>query len=601
MPNKKKEKKVKRRQFWVGLGLSFLMVAVTVPSLLLTSCTSKTTTSTSAVTTTTTAAANTPVYGATMTMLNDLGSEDPPSWDIGTSENGGVTSVYINPYLEPFFNGDIDTYGPRGNGAFSFLFPQYLPTQFLHGNIAQSWSFQQSPLSLTITLKQGIMWTGNANIPMAARELTAADCVFAEIRQFQAPSMAAYFTWIQDCVVVDNYTFKYDFASYNSQWQFFLLYGGGLAFPFAPESANATGNGGSANWKNAVGTGPFMLTDFVDGASCTFTKNPNYWGKTTINGKVYNTPFIDKLVYLIIPDPSTQLAAIQTGKVDLYTQESLTNSSTLKQQSPDLIQKKWPADNIDVMRMNRLKSGPLQNLQVRQALTEATDFATIAQNVYGGGDIFTWPVPSSSPSYTPLNQQSAAIQALYSFNTTEAKQMLTAAGYPNGFTITITVDSAIARQADEATIIAANWAKIGVTVQIVTMNGTAESAARDNLTYTGLITFGLSIADPTMTVSYYQNSNMSAIYAKGEPLDLLATSIMQEQDPAKQQSEITAFCPQALLDCGILAMPNADVVNCYWPWLKNYYGEVEAAYHSQIPMVAELWIDQGLKTSLGYH
>jgi peptide/nickel transport system substrate-binding protein len=285
----------------------------------------------------------------------------------------------------------------------------------------------------------------------------------------------------------------------------------------------------------------------------------------------------------------------------LYTQESLTNSSTLKQQSPDLIQKKWPADNIDVMRMNRLKSGPLQNLQVRQALTEATDFATIAQNVYGGGDIFTWPVPSSSPSYTPLNQQSAAIQALYSFNTTEAKQMLTAAGYPNGFTITITVDSAIARQADEATIIAANWAKIGVTVQIVTMNGTAESAARDNLTYTGLITFGLSIADPTMTVSYYQNSNMSAIYAKGEPLDLLATSIMQEQDPAKQQSEITAFCPQALLDCGILAMPNADVVNCYWPWLKNYYGEVEAAYHSQIPMVAELWIDQGLKTSLGYH
>jgi len=70
-----------------------------------------------------------------------------------------------------------------------------------------------------------------------------------------------------------------------------------------------------------------------------------------------------------------------------------------------LIQEKWPADNIDVLRMNRLKSGPLQNLQVRQALTEATDFATIAQNVYGGGDIFTWPVPSSSPSYTPLSQQ----------------------------------------------------------------------------------------------------------------------------------------------------------------------------------------------------
>ena len=131
----------------MGLGLSFLMVAVAVPSVLLTSCTSKTTTTTPAVTvtTTTTVAANTPAYGGTMTMLNDLCAEDPPSWDIGTTENGGVTSVYMTPYLEPFFNGDIDTYGPRGSNAFSFLFPQYIPTQYLHGNIAQSWSFQQSP------------------------------------------------------------------------------------------------------------------------------------------------------------------------------------------------------------------------------------------------------------------------------------------------------------------------------------------------------------------------------------------------------------------------------------------------------------------------
>jgi peptide/nickel transport system substrate-binding protein len=104
-----------------------------------------------------------------------------------------------------------------------------------------------------------------------------------------------------------------------------------------------------------------------------------------------------------------------------------------------------------------------------------------------------------------------------------------------------------------------------------------------------------------MPVSYYQNSNMSAIYAKGEPLDVLATAIIQEPDAAKQQTLITSFCPQAILDCGILAMPNAPIVNCYWPWLKNYYGEVESAYHSQIPMVSELWIDQNLKTSLGYH
>jgi len=95
------------------------------------------------------------------------------------------------------------------------------------------------------------MWTGNSNIPMAARELTAADCAFAETRQFTAPSMAPYFTWIKDCVAVDTYTFQVMILP--------LITGNGnsscytAAASHSPSLRNLpilTGNGGSANWRN---------------------------------------------------------------------------------------------------------------------------------------------------------------------------------------------------------------------------------------------------------------------------------------------------------------------------------------------------------------
>jgi len=380
-------------------------IATTTASATTTSATTSAATSVTSTTIATTTAQPTPQYGGTMTIVNEVGTNDPTNWDDGTTTTGSVTSVYINPYLEPFFAGDINTFGPRGNDEDgSFTLPTYIPTQYLTGNIAQSWSFQENPLSLTITLKPGIMWTGNPNIGMAARELTATDCAAAETRQYTAPGNVGFFgTWIKDCVAVDKYTFRYDFSVYDGDWQFFLLYGGGLSIPEAPESINA----GASNWKNAVGTGPFILTDFVDGSSVTYDRNPSYWGTATINGKQYQEPFINTLVYLIIPDPSTQIAALQSGKIDLNVNVPYTDAVTLSKQSPNLIQEKYYADSVYSFRANRLAPGnPLGNLQVRQALFMATDFNSIANLVYGGGDILGWPVARGNPSYTPLANHS---------------------------------------------------------------------------------------------------------------------------------------------------------------------------------------------------
>jgi peptide/nickel transport system substrate-binding protein len=54
---------------------------------------------------------------------------------------------------------------------------------------------------------------------------------------------------------------------------------------------------GPGNWKNANGTGPFQLQEYVQGNSLIFTKNPVYWDKEKIAGVEYKLPFVDKITY----------------------------------------------------------------------------------------------------------------------------------------------------------------------------------------------------------------------------------------------------------------------------------------------------------------
>ena len=74
-------------------------------------------------------------------------------------------------------------------------------------------------------------------------------------------------------------------------------------------------HGNVNDWRNLVGTGPFMLTDYVEGSSVTWIKNPNYWGfdeKYPEN----RLPYIDELVALVMREEATRTAALRSGKLD---------------------------------------------------------------------------------------------------------------------------------------------------------------------------------------------------------------------------------------------------------------------------------------------
>ena len=68
------------------------------------------------------------------------------------------------------------------------------------------------------------------------------------------------------------------------------------------------------DWKTAVGTGPWMLTDWVKGSALTYTKNPNYWGHDE-KFPEHRLPYLDEVKMLIIPEFSTRLAALRAGRI----------------------------------------------------------------------------------------------------------------------------------------------------------------------------------------------------------------------------------------------------------------------------------------------
>ena len=535
--------------------------------------------------------------GGTVTVMLDVANSDPPSWDVHLSPNGGSTSVWVQPYIEWMAVGDIDKFGPRGNNQFPFNAWQYIPTAFQKGLLATSWEMSPDAMHLTFHLRHGVMWTGNTKIGMAPREFTATDAAFSGNRAINSPGLYAYFSqWCVDVVAPDKYTVTWNFKSYQANWEFFNVYGGSNAAVFAPESDKA----GGADWRNAVGTGPFIFTDYVSGSSATFTRNPNYWDTTTVNGKTYQMPFIEKLILPVIPDQSVQLAALRSAKLDWWPRVPYTYKDTLKSSSPALIQTPYPSGDVTIFVTQRLKSPDLGKLDVRRALFMATDLQTINTRVYGEADLLAWPVTAGDPSYTALKDLPTAASELFTYNPTKAQQILTAAGYPSGFKISITINGTVTAQQDIASALVAQWAKVGITANIIALDSTAAQAARNNSTFTGVLAWQISTINPLTTTGYGQYSSMASSYAKGEPIDLEATATIQTIDGNARNALMKKLFVDMLTDAAYLPMGNPKILNCYWPWLKNYYGETEAGYHQVTQMVERMWIDQAQKSSLGF-
>jgi peptide/nickel transport system substrate-binding protein len=315
--------------------------------------------------------------------------------------------------------------------------------------VLSSWKLSDGNKVMTMTIKPNIHFSDGSLLDAAAVQ------TYLAWRPLQANAVKgnAFLGPIAHVDVVSKYVVRVTLKTPNPDFEFAMsqkaFNWGTIASPTAIAAVTADPKSPIFT-QGTYGFGPYMLdpSQTVLGNHCTYVPNPYYYDKSKIKwGEVVVEP---------LADPTAQLAAVQTGQVDVLV-ASPTVVGPAKAAGYKVFSNPSTIASI-LLRDHGGLNPALASVKVRQALNYALDRKAIAQSVYAG--IAT---PTSSPDAGGDGDDPKFVN-YYSYNPAKAKALLAAAGYPNGFTIkALTVQGGLGLSVDQDTEVACQyWSNIGV-------------------------------------------------------------------------------------------------------------------------------------------
>ncbi|MFZ5823391.1 MAG: ABC transporter substrate-binding protein [Bacillota bacterium] len=414
-------------------------------------------------------------------------------------------------------------------------------------HIAESWKVSDDKLTFTIKLKEGVKFSDGA-------ELTAEDVVFTlgtlKDKDYSGPRASS----MRDVEAIEA-TGKYEVTLK-------------LKKPFAPiftninygimqkklfESTSIKDMDKNPVSMNPIGTGPYILKEYVRGQYVILERNPNWFASKQYGG----APFIQTIRYKIIPDSQTQLAAMQNGEIDWLNPEPSDVAMLEKDYANKMTAYHWDRNGFGYIQMNNSKA-PLDNKLVRQALTYGLNRQSIIDGVMEGrATIPPGPIPPVSWAY----DESAKA---YPYDPAKAKQLLEQAGYTMGangiyekdgkpLKLTFYGSSGSTLIEGIASIARNNWKQIGVDLDVQLMDFNAMS---DNFVKPGKFDLsfgGMSLGlDPDSQYNLFHSStgtpdakgNVSGFNRSrysNKQVDEILEAARSEFDPAKRKQLYAEF------------------------------------------------------------
>ena len=541
------------------------------------------------------AQAEPPKYGGTLEIATPSTAVTTLSWDLADWQ-ATLQTRDTGPFYEQLFAIDINKAKSHG-GPYSFTYTGWQPTDAMRGELAESWSWT-SPLVLEVKLRKGIKFPAKQGV-MPEREFVADDVVYHFNRMNTSPKRTqGYYDHVDKVEAKDKHTVVFKFNRFIADWDY--RFGNGWFSGIQPKEVVDAGAG---NWKNANGTGPFMLTNVVMGSALTFTKNPLYWDKEVIGGKEYKLPYVDQMVHRVLKDEATQKAALRTGKIDILSTMSWESAKELKQTTPQLKWNRYLTTAAHRIAL-RMDTKPFTDIRVRRALNMAVNKQEIIDKFYGGeAEMFTYPMhPEYVGYHKPLKEQPASVQELFKYDPVKAKKLLTEAGYPNGFSFKTQVCACDPVRMELMPLVAAYLEAVGVKMDIVPMEYAAHLSAMTS--HTNAAGYVTSTGDVNPTTSLRINYGKGQVYTASmmdDPkLDARVNEINGERDEAKRKQVLQELTTYVLDQAPAIWLPAPYVYTAWWPWVKNYGGELFVGAGRSAPIYARIWIDQDMKKKMGF-
>ena len=303
--------------------------------------------------------------------------------------------------------------------------------------LAERW-YTTDAKNYTFFLRNGVRFHNG-------REMKAADVKYVLDRAVNPETKHPYrvqYENIQDVIVKDDYTISVTLKNPDATFLWTVARQGSVIYP--REAVDTMKS-------QPLGTGPFVLSEWVRGDRIVLLRNKDYWAK--------GLPKLERVTYRFIADPNSALAALKAGDVDVSAfglgPESVDE---LKRDSRFQIILGDTTNDVTLSLNNSKK--PYSDKRVRLAITYAINKDEVLKGaMFGYGRVL-------GSNVDPLNPYFVDVSKRVAYDPVRARKLLTEAGYPNGFDAVLKVAPQYYYTVRSAEVLVNQFAKVGIRAKI---------------------------------------------------------------------------------------------------------------------------------------
>jgi peptide/nickel transport system substrate-binding protein len=449
--------------------------------------------------------------------------------------------------------------------------------------LAEKWSWQDSYRNLVFFLRRDVKWHDG-------KPFTSADVKYTFDMVRGAPEAKAklkvnprklWYDNVEHIEAAEPYTVV--FRLKRPQPSLLLMLASGYS-PVYPAHVPL------AEFKNkCIGTGPFKLKDNKPGELVEYVRNPDYFVK--------GRPYLDGIKFVIIRDRSTQIAAVQSGQLDVAGSGwNRTNAENAKSGQPKLVVLETDSNVNDNVLVN-FKRPPFTDVRVRRAINLALDRKAYLVGPRQGAATFgaallpkpagVWGLPAAEIARLPGMGDPAKQKA-------EAKKLLAEAGFGPSNPLKLVVSTrALPIYVDTASWMVDQLQQVGIEATLEQIETGVWHPKMTRLEYQiALNLTGIGIDDPDAQLfeNYRCGSQRNFSGYCSEEIDRLMVEQSQTLDPKKRVALVNEIDRKLQADGArpILGWGKQHWV--HWPHVKGWVVHENSIYN--ISRRQDVWLDK---------
>jgi dipeptide transport system substrate-binding protein len=340
--------------------------------------------------------------------------------------------------------------------------------------LAESWTITEDGLRYTFKLRHGVKFQ-SSDAFKPTRDMNADDVVFSFTRMYDKanpyfkiggsnypmfadfiePALKSVTKASDDTVVFELKTPSASLLSALTVQSFSI---------WPAEYAAAMEKAGTPDQFDLapLGTGPFQLVQYQKDSLLRFRAFPDFWGAK--GGMAQRAAKVEQMVFSITKEPTVRFAKLRAGECQVARYPNPADLPAMRT-TAGIVVPEAPVAALSLLAF-RVDKKPFSDRRVREALALSLDLKSILDAVFQGSA-----VPTASLVPSALWGHNAALKPR-PYDPTRAKALLAEAGYPDGFSTDVwaipVTRAYMPNGRRTAELIQANWAQIGVKVNIVT-------------------------------------------------------------------------------------------------------------------------------------